>query len=702
MRAATWIAGALATLGLSTSAFAQDPPPPDVLILGSPSIYVHNFDIEASFIEDGRFGRVEAFQVNDLDPEDIDFRDWDAVFVWAEEPFNDPVELGDRLADFVDSGGGVVVGGYAFGANASGQDASLGGRLVTGGYLPLTQGGTHSGAVGPQAGDYGTQPFGVHESMLFVIRFYGGTGSFHTKGLAPTQNALVTMAWEDGDPLVAVKTAGGGRVAAMNFFPVSDRFADTYPPVAPNWDDITNGSAMIGSTVLWTLGDIVPCLNTVLTQDLNCNGVDESLEGSIDPLAPECDQNMFPNQDWYFNYDQYGCEYDVSNLDQDMDGFGGQPQQVFPDEPTPVPFPDLRGPTCDNCPGDFNPDQRNLECDGAGDLCDSCPTLPDMGQDMDRDEITDDCDNCPGSTPNTDQSDVDYDTIGEACDNCPGLYNPFQEDGGDPDPNAEAATSPNPLLLPTDGVGNACDNCVNVWNRDQLDSDGDGLGDACDNCITTPNLDQVDSDGDGFGDACDPCPLDPILDPADVDGDGVGDRCDICIDEPDPLQLDGDGDGIGDACDNCPVDRNANQADFDLDDVGNPCDLCPEVPDSDQDDRDGDLIGSACDNCPDIVNVDQADRDVDGVGDLCDTCPSIRDPDQADRDGDGVGDLCDNCPSLANPSQSDDDGDGLGDACDYQIRGGGKTFACNASGGAGGALGWLVLASLVAVGRRRR
>lgn len=689
---------ALAASGLASVAHAQDEPPIDLLLLGTPGVYVDQDDVRASLLADGRIATVTAYELNDVNTEAIDFTLFDAAFVWADEPFFDAVELGDQLADFAEAGGGVVVAGWAF---AGGSD--LDGRLVDGGFLPLGVGGVRSGPVGRAKGEIvRLVNDGIHETLLNVVAFYGGTGAFRTTGLTPSSGALVTYAWEGGDPLVVVKETGTARVAAMNFFPVSNRQGVVYPPHQPNWDVISDGAQLMTSTVLWTLNRIRPCLNTTIAQDLNCNGLDESLEGPIDETAPLCDQDPQPNQDWYYDYERFGCEYEVSQNDQDGDLLGEQPVQVFPDEPQPVPFPDLRGPTCDNCGGFFNPDQRNLECSGGGDPCDSCPTIEDMGMDQDQDQIVDDCDNCPGvrEAPNPDQADVDYDRVGDACDICPEVYDPQQEDGGLPNGDEEAETSPDPGNFPTDGVGNACDNCINVWNPAQGDTDGDSLGNDCDNCPDAPNPDQVDSDGDGFGDACDLCPLDPVLDFQDADADGVGDRCDICPEDADPLQLDVDLDGRGDACDNCPDDENASQADRDGDGVGNPCDSCPDDADPEDADGDADGLGDVCDNCPEIVNVDQLDADLDGVGELCDVCPGLQDPEQRDRDGDRVGDECDNCPSVGNGTQLDDDEDGVGDACDIQLRGGGTLARCATTGPS--AAGWIAALVGLASLRRRR
>lgn len=175
----------------------------------------------------------------------------------------------------------------------------------------------------------------------------------------------------------------------------------------------------------------------------------------------------------------------------------------------------------DNCPLVINPDQSDVDGDGAGDVCDNCPATANVGQmDGDLDGVGDTCDNCPLTT-NIDQTDGDQDGIGDVCDD--------DRDG--------------------DGKSNATDNCPDAANPGQEDGDGDGVGDACDACPNTVPGAVVDALG---------C---PAVSPGDFDGDGDVDQEDFgrfqaCLSGP----------GIEQAAPACARAKLDEDGDVDLDD----------------------------------------------------------------------------------------------------------------------------------------
>ena len=125
----------------------------------------------------------------------------------------------------------------------------------------------------------------------------------------------------------------------------------------------------------------------------------------------------------------------------------------------------------DNCPFDPNPQQRDSDRNGLGDVCDCAAT----GSDLDADGVDDACDDCVGEATG---SDIGGDGIDDGCEVC------------------AAATG---LDMDGDGLDDACDPCPLGPGHDE---DRDGVADACDNCPTQANPDQRAAQGAVLGDAC--------------------------------------------------------------------------------------------------------------------------------------------------------------------------------------------------------
>ncbi len=160
----------------------------------------------------------------------------------------------------------------------------------------------------------------------------------------------------------------------------------------------------------------------------------------------------------------------------------------------------------DNCPNEPNEDQLNWDHDDEGDVCDDsdgdgyldsedlCPNddSQNEGTDTDGDGWADSCDNCPYDA-NHDQKDLDEDDIGDVCDE-------QTDSDGVPNIGYPQKCSVNDE---TNIITECTDNCPYNDNPDQLDEDGDGIGDVCDNCLNVVNVNQEDRDNDGQGDHCD-------------------------------------------------------------------------------------------------------------------------------------------------------------------------------------------------------
>ena len=571
-----------------------------------------------------------------------DLSEFGVLFVVAERGATlfDPEGLGDVLSTFLDGGGSIVLlGGFV-------ETPGLGGVFLDGNRSPLDIRNGGAGIPHPFATIDRIEPQPMVTTIAPEIwSTYGfntpGIGDgWHVPGLQPTVGTEIHGWWHTDtgvQPLMASKHSTNPVAAGVVVLNLDSQ----------GWAD-GDLDWLLGQAVRIATREPVPgpfcpddrlgVYNSFIEQDLNCNGIEAVDEPIADATLPSCATHVDRSGattwsvDWYYDFGNAVCAYELTGLDQDSDWLGGGDFLLPSPDGNPLPWAVYH--LCDNCPVDFNPDQLDRDCDGVGDLCDNCMYLANPGQ-----------------------GDADGDGYGNECDNCPIDSNPGQEDDD------------------LDGIPDACEPTPHGHGGPCIPDCGD-LTSVC-----------TDSDGDHLDDLCDFCEGDyGLADSVESDGDDLGDPCDNCVNVYNPDQTDVDTDGVGDPCDNCPYDFNEDQADEDQDGIGDACDTCPGQV-SDRNDTDGDGVGDVCDNCVEVPN-DQFDRDLDGWGDECDTCFQVADPRNVDSDGDSFGDACDNCPFQANPDQADTDEDGLGDACDVlSLRGGGRTCTTGAVS-AGIPLGW--------------
>ncbi len=273
--------------------------------------------------------------------------------------------------------------------------------------------------------------------------------------------------------------------------------------------------------------DHCPLLADSLQRDADADDIgdlcDDDADGDMVLEDADGDPNTtspcLPDPNGMFAACDDNCPGESNELqeDQDADGFG-----------------DL----CDNCPEASNPFQLDPDRDGFGTECDIDMDQDGVADDGDNSGLPGDrpctglsqgfhCDDNCLLVVNPEQKDLDQDGTGDLCDT------DFDGDGVvqnfDGDPNTS-----NPCLPDPNGLFGSCDdNCPITPNPSQEDLDADGAGDSCDTCPGDTTANPSDTDGDGVGDACDNCPGVPNATQGDGDGDGTGDAC-----EGTPLALD--------------------------------------------------------------------------------------------------------------------------------------------------------------------
>jgi len=184
----------------------------------------------------GSLGAVDFFDATSVTPTLADLSGYSAVLVYSDSSFANAVALGDVLADYVDAGGSVVFATFAY------NIGPIGGRIVTGGYLPVTLGGQTNGS------GLTLVPVDAGSPLLAgVSSFNGGTSSYHNV-ITLTAGSTLVAEWSNGRPLIAVR----GSVIALNFYPPSTDSRGDF------WVASTDGALMMANALGYAGGPITP------------------------------------------------------------------------------------------------------------------------------------------------------------------------------------------------------------------------------------------------------------------------------------------------------------------------------------------------------------------------------------------------------------------------------------------------------------
>jgi hypothetical protein len=152
---------------------------------------------------------------------------YDCVYVWANFVPPSAVAQGDRLKEYVDVGGGVVLSVYALSRNTGPWEMQ--GGIMGPGYSPLVNTATSLSSF-PRTLDFGTADT-ASPLLAGVVDFtYGGNVNYGAATLDP--GATLVGSDNSGVPLLALSSASD--VAAINVYMPPNSFAKS-PGVFRTW-----------------------------------------------------------------------------------------------------------------------------------------------------------------------------------------------------------------------------------------------------------------------------------------------------------------------------------------------------------------------------------------------------------------------------------------------------------------------------------
>jgi hypothetical protein len=179
-------------------------------------------------------------------PSLAELQPFDAVGAHSNYQFADANALGNVLADYVDAGGGVVIGNFGF---TSGWE--MGGRVMTGVYA----------TVNPGANTYNATTMGWHNGGHPVMAGVGAVGEYFAASSNFAATAESVARWTDNRPYVGV--SANLKVVGVNSYPgvysVPERNGD--------WALVIHNALMFvagSATGVSEFDPLAPALNVVL------------------------------------------------------------------------------------------------------------------------------------------------------------------------------------------------------------------------------------------------------------------------------------------------------------------------------------------------------------------------------------------------------------------------------------------------------
>jgi len=212
-------------------------------------------NVQSYLLATGSFPSVDTINVSRETPSDFELNQYEAILVWADSGFQDAETLGDRLAAYVDRGGGVVVAAVSFDVPDPFDPDTLGGRFFSGNYYVIQP---DSDNVSDDRRVLGNIQNPNHPVMLGVSKIDGGPSSLHSPTSNVTSGGQTLASWDSGSVLVAAKNVGQANRVDINLFPPSSLLdPDLWPFTQDN--DVPR---LMTNALFWVAGRDQPFTET--------------------------------------------------------------------------------------------------------------------------------------------------------------------------------------------------------------------------------------------------------------------------------------------------------------------------------------------------------------------------------------------------------------------------------------------------------
>lgn len=191
---------------------------------------------------------IDYVNLTDSVPSLATLKKFDVIYVWSVNGFYNSQLTGDRLADYVDQGGRLVIAQFAYSKDLIGRN--LTGRVMSPGYCPLLEGpvGGNNNNMNKKIA-IGSLDFPLHPIFNYV---HDDTLNYFAQSdlSDPGLDATATLLAKDttGDNTIAINTKGNiiglGLMGAWWF----QDFSIIGPPPYPD------GNGLIANCILWISG----------------------------------------------------------------------------------------------------------------------------------------------------------------------------------------------------------------------------------------------------------------------------------------------------------------------------------------------------------------------------------------------------------------------------------------------------------------